>query len=579
MSIISLLYDKSNAREKIFTKSLRQKSRTFLAFLHYANEHSLETEFFDRILLNQLHIKSSELEEFLDMSGAISNKYWYPFRKSVAIVKIFTAIQYKFIHISESIDRYKLIPIEGDFTEEVKKMLTLSQITVQEGTQLCFTEAKRSGLDLPSDAILDTLERDVHFNHTLPANRIIRHEAQPGITVVKLATEFLKLSSINSVFEVTVNLSQDESLEKFIPSPLNTEDLRKLETKFHNLQSFYDTYVLGSDLTQQDKNIPALRGIISIIYHLLTILTHAVHYYQRHYTAVGHKRELRFFKSKIYYFRHLPSIITFSLMYADRYRKSGRQLCQQMLKQYAEQGFIEVPVPSYRGFHVRPSTLISKIVLHYGSDITMKLYDQTYNAALPLELFRANETINALRRTSLFNILESNEIYTKYIEKFGGSCDFFFKYLGEDSEENKLRSFTELKNKIREFAPEIIDDLTAMPQSLSEIQPYYFKLLRNVGKNILLDLLEQKKIIAYEPFFNFDGTRDEEGETLLEFMRRALTRYMALGKMDCFIDSVVTFEGDTRVLTDIRILANNGYGEDRFGNNIMLPNDLNYLNY
>lgn len=62
-------------------------------------------------------------------------------------------------------------------------------------------------------------------------------------------------------------------------------------------------------------------------------------------------------------------------------------------------------------------------------------------------------------------------------------------------------------------------------------------------------------------------------------MRRALTRYMALGKMDCSIDTMVVFEGDTRVLSDIKILAYNGYGEDRFGNNIMLPTELSYLSH
>jgi hypothetical protein len=32
-----------------------------------------------------------------------------------------------------------------------------------------------------------------------------------------------------------------------------------------------------------------------------------------------------------------------------------------------------------------------------------------------------------------------------------------------------------------------------------------------------------------------------------------------------------------RVLEDIRTLAENGYGEDKFGNNIVLPKNLSYL--
>ena len=56
-----------------------------------------------------------------------------------------------------------------------------------------------------------------------------------------------------------------------------------------------------------------------------------------------------------------------------------------------------------------------------------------------------------------------------------------------------------------------------------------------------------------------------------------MTRLLALGKID--VDSAinVTFEGDTRVLADIQLLAEAGYGEDKFGNNIPLPEKLKYL--
>ena len=35
--------------------------------------------------------------------------------------------------------------------------------------------------------------------------------------------------------------------------------------------------------------------------------------------------------------------------------------------------------------------------------------------------------------------------------------------------------------------------------------------------------------------------------------------------------------GDRRVLADIELLASNGYGEDAYGNNIALPDELSYL--
>ncbi len=43
------------------------------------------------------------------------------------------------------------------------------------------------------------------------------------------------------------------------------------------------------------------------------------------------------------------------------------------------------------------------------------------------------------------------------------------------------------------------------------------------------------------------------------------------------MDISVAFSGDRRVLEDIKVLAKNNYGEDDFGNNLPLPEELTYL--
>jgi hypothetical protein len=573
MNIIELLMDKSNAREKAFTKDLNIKTSQLMGLMFFTLDKTLEPERIDRNLLNQLHIKSSEAEEFLDSAGALRNKYWYPFRKSVAVVKIFSQINYKLIHIRDSIQRYRLLPIEGDFVQDTDKALKISQEMLLRGCTESMEEGIKCKLVVPIGSILDINDNDIPFTHTLPNTRTVRHDTQPRTTIIHLATEFLGLSESNEIFECPKAMQNKNNLASFIPNPINTEAIRLLQTRFHNMQSVYDTYVSSTDLTQQDKNLTVLRGLISLIFHLLEIATNCAHYYQRHYSSVTGIHRSRFIQTKVNSGKDLPTLVYYCLIYADRYRKVGRSLCHQMLQQYAEIGTIEVSVPTYRGFHVRPSTLIAKIVLHYGSKVEMKLGEQTYNASLPLELFRANETINAIKRSSIFEMLESCDVYRRFVERFGTSVDTFFAYLPiqEDGVDATLRT------KIGEMVPELLDSIPTMPATSPEAQQLYAQLIRLVAKDMLLELLESKKIIAYEPFFSFDDNTNEKGETLLEFMKRALTRYMALGKMDCSINVNVIFEGDTRVLEDLRILAHNGYGEDRFGNNIMLPKELRYL--
>ena len=53
--------------------------------------------------------------------------------------------------------------------------------------------------------------------------------------------------------------------------------------------------------------------------------------------------------------------------------------------------------------------------------------------------------------------------------------------------------------------------------------------------------------------------------------------FLTLGKIDVTTELSASFTGDRRVLDDIRLLAENGYGEDNFSNNLPLPERLAYL--
>ncbi|WP_169247844.1 hypothetical protein [Candidatus Competibacter phosphatis] len=52
---------------------------------------------------------------------------------------------------------------------------------------------------------------------------------------------------------------------------------------------------------------------------------------------------------------------------------------------------------------------------------------------------------------------------------------------------------------------------------------------------------------------------------------------LATGQIDIKTDLTIAFTGDKRVLSDLLLLAQSGYGEDCFGNNIALPKELAYL--
>ncbi len=101
--------------------------------------------------------------------------------------------------------------------------------------------------------------------------------------------------------------------------------------------------------------------------------------------------------------------------------------------------------------------------------------------------------------------------------------------------------------------------------------------LARAVRHILLRLAEEAKVILYEqPLPPIEG-QCREGQPVLSFVVDAVARLQALGKIEIVTTVTATFRGDRRVLADLHLLASSGYGEDAYGNNIALPEELQYL--
>ena len=94
---------------------------------------------------------------------------------------------------------------------------------------------------------------------------------------------------------------------------------------------------------------------------------------------------------------------------------------------------------------------------------------------------------------------------------------------------------------------------------------------------VILDLMDKEEIILYEKNLSMDNNFPKKGESPEEFFKRIITLFLASGKIDIRCNLYVNFYGDNRVLQDLKILAEAGYGEDKYGNNIILPSELVYL--
>lgn len=499
---------------------LSQRSLPLLGLCFFALRSAGKKVFPCREYLQKLNAEATTMEELVDFYGAQKNICWFAFRESIAAQKLFSAVCYDMLHLHSAIDRYTLLEACTELslaTGKIRKKLKKAIIRLSRNLTI---QARDIGI------ISKTVDTDfqrceeTRFDNQLPRDRNVRHVHKVGETVVYLATQFLNLSEDRQVEEILKEREQDEHL-LLVPEVINEEKCRIVEARFHNLQSMYDTYIFESDLESQNRNLSYLRGHISIIYHLLKNATGLMHYYVRHMSklsrAVSEKVVFPLEAEEI-----LGIIFDYLFAYARDYMDSAVHLCRSMIASYSEKKQIEVPIPNYRGFHVRPSTLISKIVAHYGSDVIMYLDSESYNAASPLDLFRANEAINALKRRYVADLLSRRPELQRPVP-------------GEAEERKK------------------------------ELQM------------IFLEMMKADQLMVYELDLPIDEVAPVEDETVAEFASRCIKHFQSLAKVDVNSNLTVTFEGDNRALNDLRILAENGYGEDRFGNNIVLTEELAYL--
>lgn len=465
-------------------------------------------------LVGRLYAAATEIEELLDAYGARRNRDWHAFRQLVAPIKLFSNVSYILQHILRFLPSYELLPVDEDFESATHKALSVTCAAIRRASVLLCAEAKR--LEIPhARSPLDPARYVDDFPlGQLAADRHSQKVTSPGGTVVHLATAFLNLSEESKYLHA---VRERDSLEiaDWIPEPISEARLRHLEERFHNLQALYDTHISDSNVESLDRDLPVLRGHISVVFHLLETATRLSHYCERH---VGN------FKSHnasrvIDPMKLLDVLINYSLDFSSRFILETRGLCQRMLQRYAITARVTVPVPRYRGFHVRPSTLIAKIVNHYGSEVTMELDDESYNAGFTLDLFRANEKLNAHKKRRL-----ATEVAQMRLD---------------------------------------LDEECQSPTCLV--------------RRVVQALFEQNKVVLYERSIVVESEGPWQSESLEEYVVRAIVQLLTQGKIDIEADMNAIFVGDRRVLNDLQLLASINYGEDDFGNNLPLPEPLMYL--
>jgi hypothetical protein len=510
--------------EEEFLNIFQKQTSELLKICAYLNEKEEKDFLYTKRFYGNVTTQSRILEDFLDDYGAKNNRNWIYFRELTASARYMGFSAYMIQHLRNRYALYDLKSSEAktflDHTIETQDFLNTA---IKNVFRSIGDEARRLGLPTPVEKLNEEDFLDVASNKMLPHNVDEDFSSKEEENVVKIASEYLNIMRDHEDFKIDHNYRVEE-IEPLIPEYISEEKLRRFQLRIHNLQSVYDTYIKDTKIELENTPLNSMRGCIAVALHLAEIATTLTHFYERHESEIRHEKVREEIEIIIDKGQILNCIVNYCLLHCYNHLEKGNSLARSFLKNYVIMDSIRVPIPIYMGFHVRPATLVMKIVKHYGSEVTMHIDTEAYDASSALDIFRANEKISAKKRRLILKEIKP--------------C----KAQGE------------------------------IPSH--EVQ---YVVLEELNR-----LMQERKLISYEELSLDDVLCETEEKSvrpgeITTFVSKEIKRLMTEGKIDIRIDVYATFTGDQRALKDIETLARAQYGEDEKGNNIELPPEIDYL--
>jgi len=373
-----------------FAEKVRIFSYDYLKYCNYISGSDAPRYVFTKNLYSKLIATSQILEDFLDFNGAKNNKKWYFYREMSAAVRHLSMGGYSQKHILNRLFFYGLPDIKV-FGDEGHKTLNFITTSLMKLAPVIIEEARRLSIPIPDEsfdpsdfpgiATTETLDYDIDGG--------VESKEQQKENIVKITSEFLNIGSHFDLFSFFEPYNIKGILE-IVPAKINEVEIRRFEMLVHNLQSYFDTYVIHGGFNCSNQNLKDFRSFFSVIFHLLNMMGRLLHFYERHLHEAGYKDIYKNVQNRLAELIDpemlLDRTINYGLYYVCHYFSTSRDLVKAILDENAEKTSVKVGIPMNLGFHCRPSLMVAKIVQFYGGKVELRIGEDRFDASSVLDI-------------------------------------------------------------------------------------------------------------------------------------------------------------------------------------------------
>jgi phosphotransferase system HPr-like phosphotransfer protein len=342
-------------------------------------------------VISALEDVAHDLETFLDDYDARSNQQFATFTEFVACARGFAEIARTIQHVLLRFPSYHGEAAASDdrFLKEAARTLKFADTSLRKLLDATVAEA--------AAATGRPRSRKKHGHAESPerGRRFLPHDIDE-VAEMNDREKIAELASLYIAHKHTLDKLFDgrriegvAAMRRYVLEVSDEEQCRYFQTKIHNLQSKYDTFVKATAAEQKDPDLKRFRGYVSIALHLLECMTQLVHFYQRHENDIRGEQVKDRVAALIDKDEVLDRSLNFCLYYTHVYLHEGLTLAQSLVKRYTSQERIALDLPEGVHIHIRPASLIAEIVKHHGTPVMVTIGSDTRYAGSALDVLMA----------------------------------------------------------------------------------------------------------------------------------------------------------------------------------------------
>lgn len=386
--------------EEEFLPHVQEKCQPLMAALSVLGRENMTV---NKLYYFTLVHEAEKLEVFLDDHGARSNMRWLFLSELVACVRNLALAAFHLYHILDRYSDYLMgdsDQLRREFEDNANKTLNYFSSTLLNFHRALLQEAQEQGIKVAAGP-MSAGDWNINVIPQLPYTITSEGAANEAERLIGIAQAYRKVAKLFRQHRLDRRFKAP-SLGEIIPSKMNETMFADLETRLHNIQSEYDTYIKGGRVGREDNRAATLRGLTSIPMHLFDFLRWMAHFYERHESDVkkgGVKSKIAALAPEE---QLMGVMLNFALRFAGKYLNEGMKVAERILSSFVTPILHELPIPKPQGFHARPATYVSLIVQEHGTDVFMIVNGERYDCRSVLELLQAGGIIADLGVDTVF---------------------------------------------------------------------------------------------------------------------------------------------------------------------------------